>query len=231
MRKTTKWLIVSTVFFALMTLGLTATTVYFAKKAGKRSEIAPTPKITLEKGIEKDASEKQYSEMEIEKFSFDGKTIKLCCSETPDIDAAKEYVSVDPAPKGDLAFSVGSEYDYWDRRDYFFLKIAGDFAYRTNLTLKVRKGFPSCKSANSANKVVEALAEDYLHTFRREDENPFVSFADEGRYLPPIGKRLIALECMNVSNITASIIFLISISKGFPIPAWIDNAGSNCSNA
>ena len=205
MHKTTKWLIVSTVFFALMTLGLTATTVYFAKKAGKRSEIAPTPKITLEKGIEKDASEKQYSEMEIEKFSFDGKTIKLCCSETPDIDAAKEYVSVDPAPKGDLAFSVGSEYDYWDRRDYFFLKIAGDFAYRTNLTLKVRKGFPSCKSANSANKVVEALAEDYLHTFRREDENPFVAFADEGRYLPPIGKRLIALECMNVSNITASI--------------------------
>ena len=205
MHKTTKWLIVSTVFFALMTLGLTATTVYFAKKAGKNSEIAPTPKITLEKGIEKDASEKQYSEMEIEKFSFDGKTIKLCCSETPDIDAAKEYVSVDPAPKGDLAFSVGSEYDYWDRRDYFFLKIAGDFAYRTNLTLKVRKGFPSCKSANSANKVVEALAEDYLHTFRREDENPFVAFADEGRYLPPIGKRLIALECMNVSNITASI--------------------------
>lgn len=205
MHKTTKWLIVSTVFFALMTLGLTATTVYFAKKAGKNSEIAPTPKITLEKGIEKDASEKQYSEMEIEKFSFDGKTIKLCCSETPDIDAAKEYVSVDPAPKGDLAFSVGSEYDYWDRRDCFFLKIAGDFAYRTNLTLKVRKGFPSCKSANSANKVVEALAEDYLHTFRREDENPFVAFADEGRYLPPIGKRLIALECMNVSNITASI--------------------------
>ena len=205
MHKTTKWLIVSTVFFALMTLGLTATTVYFAKKAGKNSEIAPTPKITLEKGIEKDASEKQYSEMEVEKFSFDGKTIKLCFSETPDIDAAKEYVSVDPAPKGDLAFSVGSEYDYWDRRDYFFLKIAGDFAYRTNLTLKVRKGFPSCKSANSANKVVEALAEDYLHTFRREDENPFVAFADEGRYLPPIGKRLIALECMNVSNITASI--------------------------
>ena len=205
MHKTTKWLIVSTVFFALMTLGLTATTVYFAKKAGKNSKIAPSPKITLEKNIGKDASEKQYSEMEIEKFSFDGKTIKLCCSETPDIDAAKEYVSVDPAPKGDLAFSVGSEYDYWDRRDYFFLKIAGDFAYRTNLTLKVRKGFPPCKSANSANKVMEALAEDYLHIFRREDENPFVAFADEGRYLPPIGKRLIALECMNVSNITASI--------------------------
>ena len=205
MHKTTKWLIVSTVFFALMTLGLTATTVYFAKKAEKNSKIAPSPKITLEKNIEKDASEKQYSEMEVEEFSFDGKTIKLRCSETPDIDAAKEYVSVDPAPKGGLAFSVGSEYDYWDRRDYFFLKIAGDFAYRTNLTLKVRKGFPSCKSANSANKVVEALAEDYLHIFRREDEKPFVAFADEGRYLPPIGKRLIALECMNVSNITASI--------------------------
>ena len=211
MHKTTKWLIASTVFFALMTLGLTATTVYFAKKVEKSSKTPSlvkqravsqsTPKITLEK----DTSEKQYSEMEIEEFSFDGKTIKLRCSEVPDVDAAKEYVSVDPAPKGSLAFSVGSEYDYWDRRDYYFLKIAGDFAYRTDLTLKVRKGFPPCKSANSANKVVEALAKDYLHTFRRPDENPFVVFADEGRYLPPIGKRLIALECMNVSNITASI--------------------------
>ena len=217
MHKSNKWLIVSTVFFALMTVGLTATTVYYAKKAEKKCETIPSvrQRTVSRSNTENNANgrksslaepeKKIYSEMEIEDFSFDGKVIKLRCSEVPDVDAAKEYVSVDPAPKGGLSFSADTEYAYWDRKDVSFLRITGDFLYRTNLTLRVRKGFPASKIANSTNKVVEALAKDYLYAFRREDENPFVAFADEGRYLPPIGKRLIALDCMNVSNITASI--------------------------
>ena len=202
MHKSNKWLIVSTVFFALIAAGLTATTVYYAKKAQKICQDAVIKKDVCGK---KDELKKTYSEMEILGFSIAGNAITLRCSEFPDVSAAKEYVSVDPAPKGGLSFLTDSKYDYWERKDVPFLRITGDFLYRTNLTLKVRKGFPAAKTANSTNKVVEALAKDYLHTFRRADENPFVAFADEGRYLPPIGKRLIALDCMNVSNITASI--------------------------
>ena len=137
MHKTTKWLIVSTVFFAFMTAGLTATTLYYAKKSHKAVRNAPAPKkeVLLDSlpyvphgrnASPAIAPGKVYSEMAIEDFSIAGNMITLHCSEMPDVDAAKEYISVDPAPKGGLVFSAGVVYDYWRRCDRHVLKITGD---------------------------------------------------------------------------------------------------------
>ena len=147
----------------------------------------------------------RHYEMKVLRFENSDDRIELRLSEEPDMSVVKEYVTVDPAPEGGLSFSFSRRYDYYSRDYRPQLNIVGDFAYRTNLTLRVRKGLPIFGMTSSSNVVVEALQKDYVHTFRRSDERPSVMFADKGRYLPPIGKRALKIESMNVDKVAVKI--------------------------
>lgn len=147
----------------------------------------------------------RHYEMKVLRFENSDNRIELRLSEEPDMSVVKEYVTVDPAPEGGLSFSFSRRYDYYSRDYRPQLNIVGDFAYRTNLTLRVRKGLPIFGMTSSSNVVVEALQKDYVHTFRRSDERPSVMFADKGRYLPPIGKRALKIESMNVDKVAVKI--------------------------
>ncbi|MBO7237327.1 MAG: hypothetical protein J6V45_04485, partial [Kiritimatiellae bacterium] len=147
----------------------------------------------------------RHHEMKVKRFESYDDRIKLILSEEPDMSVVKEYVTVDPAPEGGLSFSFSHSYDYYSRDYRPHLNIVGDFAYRTNLTLRVRKGLPIFGMTSSSNVVVETLQKDYVHIFRRKDESPTVEFADNGRYLPPVGKRALKINSMNIDKIAVKI--------------------------
>ena len=217
MNKINKGLCVSTVFLALLSSVLAGSSIYLARKNADLSEKA---QLSLESKGTVPVAEKgtvpivwkgtvpvrtSHHEMKVEKFESYDNRVELRLSEEPDMAVVKEYVTVDPAPDGGLSFSFSRNYDYWSRDYRPHLMIVGDFAYRTNLTLRVRKGLPVFGKTSSSNVVVEALQKDYVHVFRRRDENPSVDFADKGRYLPPIGKRALKIESMNIATVNVKI--------------------------
>ena len=221
MKKTNNnWLVFSTIFFAILSVGLAISTAAYAFKLHRLQKLvfgeAQEPN---EEKVEdkKSVLKTEYHEMKIVGFQNCGNKIRLKLSANPEPNILKEYITVDPAPKGGLSFSIDQDTEYnpyhlWETmgssRQVPVVEVSGDFAYRTNLTVKVRKGFPVCQKTVSSNAVVEVLAKDYVHMFRRTDAKSYVSFADKGRYLPPIGKRLIALEAVNATNIEAKISYV-----------------------
>jgi uncharacterized protein YfaS (alpha-2-macroglobulin family) len=139
-------------------------------------------------------------EMNVSEVSYDGTdTIYLYLSARPDMDVVRNYIKVDPLVEGQLKFSY-----FTAGGTIPTIKITGDFAYRTNVTLRVMKGFP-LHGNGTMLKAKGALKEDYVYTFRRNDHVPYVKFADDGRYLPPGGLGAIRLESMNVTNIALGI--------------------------
>ncbi len=131
--------------------------------------------------------------------------VQIYFSEAPDMEVVRHYVTAEPLQNGELSFS----YDTWNRSTWRYdghtLVVRGDFAYGTNVTLRIRKGFPVNDKELSTNDVAKALAEDFAFTFRRKDELPKVGFADEGRYLPPIGPRAVTITSINVPEILSQI--------------------------
>ena len=144
-------------------------------------------------------------EMRVLWVDYEGeRELRVCLSLRPDMDAARHYVSVEPMAEGGLTVAYEE-----DKRKVLastcdhpqFLVVTGDFAHRTNVTLRIRHGLPPRQAAGGA----EAMAEDFVYTFRRKDCDPYVKFAAPGRYLPPGGARAISLESVNVAKIKASI--------------------------
>lgn len=217
MEKFNKALCASTVFLGLLTLILAGSTVCLYKKNADLNKIHGSlcAKVELDQSTsvmtnatsnlvsqayKKEVQSTRFYEMKVRQFQNYGDTIKLLLSEKPDINVLKEYITITPKPNGPLSFSVARGWD-WDYYRYLpQLVIKGDFAYRTNLTFCLKKGFPVGGVASSSNVVVQALKDDYIHTFKRQDESPTVAFTYKGRYLPPIGKRTLKFEAMNVSN-------------------------------
>ncbi len=226
MEKVNKGLCVSTVFFVLLSLVLAGSVIYLSRK---NSDLSEKLQLSSENANETAAVEPaessigntpsdsngvssikvpvasqsnvgtpvktEFHEMEILSFSNNKDSIGLNLSKAPDMAVVKEYVTVDPAPKGGLSFSLSQS---WHGQPQ--LNISGDFAYRTNLTLRVRKGLPIHGLSSSSNVVVQPLQKDYVHTFTRSDENPYIKFVGNGRYLPPIGKRAMKIETVNISS-------------------------------
>jgi uncharacterized protein YfaS (alpha-2-macroglobulin family) len=123
----------------------------------------------------------------------------LTLSERPDMGVVRSYVKVEPLCEGRLTFRYTTPY-----ASIPTLRIRGEFAYRTNVTLRVLKGFPLYgKGVNPDAK--GSLKEDFVYTFRRNDKKPYVKFVDAGRYLPPGGLGAIALEAMNVTNVSVGV--------------------------
>ena len=157
---------------------------------------------------EKKADEKKKEEpkgppqMAVLRTEYDGeRTLKVFLAERPDMGVIRSYVTVEPlAPDVVLSFSDESRFNFNTKRNDSVLRIVGDFAHRTNLTLRVRAGLPLF--GKGANPGAEgALKSDYVYGFRRRDVQPFVAYAAEGRYLPPGGARAVAVESINVTNI------------------------------
>lgn len=235
MTKVNKWLVVSTLFFAILSLVLAAATVHYSQKSddlAQNRQLSPenkgtvpieAPGGTVPDGVSAGGQgagaggtvpaaargivPTQYYEMEVRNFDILDDGFWLALSHKPDLNVVKEYISVDPAPKGGLSFALGGwrDYDFDARRYLPTLHVKGDFAYRTNLTLTVRKGLPIAGVNASSNVVVRALEADYVHTFRRPDRSPKVSFSDKGRYLPPVGKRALRVESTNVDKIKVAV--------------------------
>ena len=137
--------------------------------------------------------------------SHDGETtLRIRLSRRPDMEVIRHYVSVEPLQEGRLSFEYEADYNH--RTDMYepVVIVTGEYAHRTNVTLRVRKGLPPYgKGANPAPEC--ALKEDFVYTFKRKDREPYVSFADDGRYLPPGGKRCLKVESVNVGKINANV--------------------------
>ena len=144
-------------------------------------------------------------QMKVLGVEYDGETsLDVRLSERPDMDAIRRYVRVAPMSEGVAGFRYDARYNYRSSRYEAHLIVTGEFAFRTNVTLVVRKGLPLYgKGVNPASD--GSLTEDFIHTFRRNDRTPYVKFAADGRYLPPGGRHALAIESVNAAKIHSEI--------------------------
>lgn len=151
----------------------------------------------------------EYHEMKVfSACTVDGedREVKLYLSECPDMEVVRQYVTVEPLASGTLAFRQGKGWDSRAGRTVPTLSVIGDFAHRTNVTLRVRKGFPMAGVTASSNVVVNALLQDYTYSFVRKDRKPSLGFQHTGRYLPPMGNRCLMMEGVNIQNVRTDIL-------------------------
>jgi len=141
----------------------------------------------------------------VDRVGYDGDTaLNVFFNERPDMDAVRRYVSVTPLREGTVGLRYQTSYSWRLERHEPVLRVTGDFAYRTNCTLRILKGMPLY--GKGANPSAEgALAADFTYSFRRHDPPPSVKFADDGRYLPPGGRKTVRIESIGVTNVATSI--------------------------
>ena len=152
-----------------------------------KTESPATPRGEAARRQERPASPERR--LEVNRMDYDGqREITLDFSETPDAQALRGALSVEPAP-ADLTVEPSP----WNNHR---VRVKGEFAFRTNLVLRLRAGLSGARTNE-----VQALAHDYVKTFQRKDHPPTVKFLDAGRYLPPGGARMLALDCVNVSRV------------------------------
>lgn len=144
-------------------------------------------------------------QMKVLGVDYDGETsLDIRLSERPDMEVVRRYVRVAPMGEGTVGFRYSARYSYRTSGCEPHLIVTGEFAFRTNVTLVVRKGLPLY--GKGANPTAEgSLAEDFSYSFRRNDRAPYVKFATDGRYLPPGGKHALAVESVNASKIHSEI--------------------------
>ena len=145
------------------------------------------------------------AELKVIGVAYDKKTkLTVSLTERPEMSGIRQYVSVSPLNEGYIGISYTADYDR--RREEYIPKlvITGDFANRTNVTLRIRRGL-ALYGKSDAPGAKGSLAEDYTYTFRRDDIDPYVKFVDDGRYLPPCGRRRIAVESVNRASLQAEI--------------------------
>ena len=142
-------------------------------------------------------------EMKVVGVEYDGDmALDIALSERPDMDVVRHYVSVSPMREGIPSLRYSARHEMRDGKWDFYphLIVTGDFSLRTNVVLKILKGFPLY--GKGANPNAEgSLAEDFTYEFRRNDIDPYVKYAAAGRYLPPAGSRAIGIEAVNVTNV------------------------------
>ena len=170
------------------------------EKAASSAQMADTSTEETEANEDSQNDEKSPPEMKVVDVEYEGDDeLVLTLSERPDMEVVRSYVKVEPLCEGRLTFRYTTP-----GATIPTLRIRGEFAYRTNVTLRVLKGFPLY--GKGVNPDAEgSLKEDFVYTFMRKDKEPYVKFADAGRYLPPGGLGAIALETMNATNISVGV--------------------------
>lgn len=145
------------------------------------------------------------AELKVLRVAYDREmTLEVTLSERPEMNGIRQYVSVSPLNEGQIGIAYKASYD--GRNEVYVPKlvITGDFANRTNVTLRIRRGLPICgRSGDAASR--GALAEDFIYDFRRDDIKPYVKLVNDGRYLPPCGRRQIVVESVNRASLQAEI--------------------------
>ena len=82
-------------------------------------------------------------QMKVVNVSYDGETkLDVQLAERPEMDVVRRYVRVAPMDEGTVSFRYSAKYNH--RADAFepHLIVTGDFAFRTNITMVIRKGLP-----------------------------------------------------------------------------------------
>ena len=158
-------------------------------------------KVVAKASLEAKLQEKaENPPMKVVKVSYDGGAeLEIFLSERPDMESARHYVEVSPLREGAIGLRYRSRHG--DSR----IVVTGDFAFRTNIALRVRRGLPVYGGVSADPAGARSLAEDFTYDFQRKDLAPRVMFADKGRYLPPMGSRSIAVEAVNTSRIHAEV--------------------------
>lgn len=141
----------------------------------------------------------------VTRVEYDGdRELAVVFNERPDMEVVRNYVEVGPLLEGHPSFRYTTPYSCRTKDYEPTVRITGEFAYRTNLTLRIRKGFPLY--GKGVNPLAEgALSNDFVHVFRRNDPMPCVTFGDGGRYLPPGGRQAIRVEAISVTNVATEI--------------------------
>lgn len=185
---------------------LSATELFAKTNAMKKAVASGSDETGSQENVSQEVNQ-EPAELKVVDVSYEGDDeIVLSLSERPDMDVVRNYVKAEPLNEGRLTFRYTTPHHYINKtwKTVPTLRIRGEFAYRTNVTLRVLKGFPLY--GKSVNPDAEgSLKEDFVYTFRRNDKEPYVKFADSGRYLPPGGLGAIALETMNATNISVGI--------------------------
>ena len=153
-----------------------------------------------------DAVAKGLPQMRVVKVQDDGDTlVDFALSERPDMEVVGRYVTVEPSlVEGALAFEYDSRYNR--ERDGYepHLLVRGEFAFRTNVTVRLRRGLPLLgRGANP--EATGSLAADVTHVFRRRDREPSVAYVADGRYLPPGGAQALEIESVNVHTVRTEV--------------------------
>ncbi len=162
----------------------------------------------------------------VEKVEYAGKdSLRVQFSLRPDMDVVRQYVSVEPLEAGALSMRYTTPHGDHPATDGYLpiLTITGDFAFGTNVTLRIRKGFPAHGGADAP-----ALAEDFVYRFQRAPLDPHVDFADSGRYLPATESPEISLKCVNVPAVevavrrvpAANIVQMLALEEGEYSRIW-----------
>lgn len=140
--------------------------------------------------VKERSSSSQNERLEIRQVEYAGDDrMVVHFSKQPDMTVLREYLSVAP-----VNGAVSLEYN--GSRGTPRVIVKGDFLYRTNLTLRVRAGCPAVKGDSTL-----ALGCDFVQTLRRKDAPPRVRLMDSGRYLPPGGARMLAIDSINVAKV------------------------------
>ena len=133
----------------------------------------------------------------------DGREVVVKLTESPDPAVLKSYVTAGPLVEGDVSVSCDRCYD-WDLDERVTcLTVRGAFAYGTNAWVRLAKGLPA--KGEDAECKIEPLAEDVELTAPMGHRSTSLDFAASGRYLPPLGRRAIAVESVNMTNVSMSL--------------------------
>ena len=166
-------------------------------RPAKPSELSELPKPS--------ASAVETAELKVVEVKYDRNTkLEISLSARPEMSGIRQYVSVAPLNEGFISIAYHSRYSYVRGVRVPTLVVTGDFANRTNVTLRIRRGL-ALHGSGGALDSKGALAEDYVYAFRRDDIKPCVKFANVGRYLPPCGRRQIVVESVNHASLQAEI--------------------------
>ncbi|MGN0853741.1 MAG: alpha-2-macroglobulin family protein [Kiritimatiellia bacterium] len=204
--------------------------------AGDASGGAPKAAQEAKKPVPDEAARPANLRVETAMYDKTQDKVRLEFNARPDMDVLRNYVSVGPLRSGVANFSFDIQYDYdWERRSRrcrYWVDVEGDFAYRTNVVLRLREGLPAAGEFR-----LGALEAEKVLVFRRRDAPPRVQFATRGRYLPPCGERLLAVDSINVAKIRlgaaaippANIVQLLAREEGVYKKIWQDmSADSEC---
>ena len=150
------------------------------KPVAEKAEVKPEPD---------KAKPEPPKEPEVCGFEEDGlRAIYIKVSDTPDLTAFMEHVEIVPNPG-----PVTTDYYGWSQK----VKVMADFQPRTTYRVTVKAGLPMADG--------RVTKEEFRRTFTTGDRPASVAFAARGRYLPPAGRRAIAIDTVNVTNLECRI--------------------------